>query len=66
MEIHIALNFNVQMSIVITTVECHALTFASLTSPLALLASLSCFTLRLKPRKTGIALHSSMCETRRN
>jgi hypothetical protein len=27
--------------------------FAALTPPLALLASLSCFTLRLKPRKTG-------------
>jgi hypothetical protein len=28
-------------------------TFAALTPPLALLAALSCFTLRLKPRKTG-------------
>jgi hypothetical protein len=28
-------------------------TLAALTPPLALLAALSCFTLRLKPRKTG-------------
>jgi hypothetical protein len=39
--------------------QCHSekrndeATFALLTPPLALLASLSCFTLRLKPRKTG-------------
>jgi hypothetical protein len=37
-------------------------TFASLTPPLALLASLSCFTLRLKPRKTGNPANSSARE----
>jgi hypothetical protein len=47
-------------------VERHGLTFAALTPPLALLASLSCFTLRLKPRKTGKALRSSMFEVQRS
>jgi hypothetical protein len=35
--------------------EAAGATFATLTPPLAVLASLSCFTLRLKPRKTGEA-----------
>jgi hypothetical protein len=48
------------------TVERHGLTFTSFTPPLAALVSLSCFTLRLKPRKTGEALRSSMCEVRRS
>jgi hypothetical protein len=42
----------------------HEATFASLSPPLALLASLSCFALRLKPRKTGkmIELPPAACE----
>jgi hypothetical protein len=48
-----------QFSITLTSIPFHdrpvRQTFASLTPPLALLASLSCFTLRLKPRKTGFA-----------
>jgi hypothetical protein len=41
------------MTQVTSSREAAGATFAALTPPLAVLASLSCFTLRLKPRKTG-------------